>query len=104
MIVPLVHEIEPTLLYPAVEILLRDFVGIMKNPIIRREYLHRRFFDRNASVAQFGVIRGKVAAVEVASAVIVLHNQSSAIRNEVEQLLIIRDDFFLCVVGADTEN
>ena len=39
------HEIEAALLHPAVEIFLRDFVGIMEDLIIGREDRHRGFFD-----------------------------------------------------------
>src|SRR6266536_5627093 len=58
LIVPLFHEIEPALLYPTIEIFLGNLIRIMKNRIIGIEYLHRCFFDRHASAAQLGVVRG----------------------------------------------
>src|SRR5581483_6593597 len=56
MFVPLVHEIEPTLLHPSFEIFLADLVGIVEQIAIGRENLDRRFFHRHALTAEFAIV------------------------------------------------
>ena len=45
-----------------------------------------------------------MAAVEIADAGVVLHDQGAARRNVIQQLLVVGRDIFLRVVGADAEN
>ena len=46
MTVPLVHEIQTSLLHPAVEIAWCDLVGIVEHAIFGSKNLHRSFLDR----------------------------------------------------------
>ena len=62
----------------------------MKHSIFRRKNLHRSFFHRNPRPAQFRGIRSEVPIVKISHAGVVLHDQRSAGRNKIQQLLIIR--------------
>src|SRR6516164_4081819 len=51
VIVPLGHEVEPTLLHPCVEIILGDGVRVMKDGVLRGKNLYRSFLDRYSAAA-----------------------------------------------------
>src|SRR3984957_17539203 len=104
MFIPLVHEVQPALLHPTVEIARRDRIGIMKHLILRRQNLHRSLLHRNSRSAQFGRVRREVSAIKIAHAGVVLHDKRSACGNEIEQLLIIRHNIFLRIVRRNSEN
>ena len=67
MRVPVIHEVEPALLHPAVEVCWRDLVGIVEDRVLRIEDGDRRFFHGDAIVAQLRRIGRVVASIEVAS-------------------------------------
>src|ERR1700722_1467057 len=102
MIIPFVHEVQPALLYPAVEISRRDLVRIMKDAVGRSKDIYRRFFHGDPRAAQFRGIRSEVAAVEIRYRRVVLHHKRSTSRHEIEQLLFICRHSFLRIVGANS--
>src|SRR4029077_20562216 len=102
--VPLVHEIQASLLYPALEIALRNLVGCLKHAVAGSKNFHRSLFHGNSAPAQLRREGRKVAAIEVAGAGVVLHNQRASSRDKTQQLLVVGRDIFLSVVCADTED
>ena len=102
--IPGLHEVEPAFLHPAVEILLRDLVRIMKDRVAGSEDLDRSFFDGDAVAAFFGRIRCVVAGVEFLILLVVLHDQRSAVGDVIEQALIVLANVFASVIGADAEH
>src|SRR5580704_8812137 len=104
MLIPFVHEIEPTLLYPAVEVARRDLIWIMKHSILRRQNLHGSLLHRNPCPAELRGIGSEMSTIEVRGAGIVLHHERSAPGNEIEKFLVIRNHIFLGVVGANSQD
>ena len=89
------------LLHPAIEILSRNLIGIMKYAIAGRQDFHRSIFHRNPRPAQLCAVRSEVPFIEIRYAGVVLHHQRSARRDIIEQFLVICDYIFLRVVGPD---
>ena len=63
--VPLIHKIQSALLYPSVEIMLANLIGIMEDAIARSQNRDRSLFNRNPHPAKPGGIRGKFTFVEI---------------------------------------
>src|SRR5580692_9956934 len=70
--VPLIHEIQPALLHPSVEVVLRDLVGEVKDAIVRSQNLYRSLFHRNPCPAELRGIRREFPFVEIRDARVVL--------------------------------
>src|SRR4029077_2821680 len=82
----------------------RDGIGIVKYAIAWSQNFHRSFFYGNPAPAQLRGEWREVAAVEVAGAGVVLHDQGAARGNIVQQLLVVGGNFFLGVVGANAKH
>src|SRR5271156_1707566 len=82
--VPLIHEIQPALLHPSVEVVLRDLVGEVKDAIVRSQNLYRSLFDRNPCPAELCGIRRKFPFVEIRDTSVVLRHQRASVVDEIE--------------------
>ena len=102
--VPLIHEIQPALLHPSVEVVLRDLVGEVKDAIVRSQNLYRSLFHRNPCSAELRGIRREFPFVEIGDASVVLRDQGPAVVDEIQQLFIVGREILLSIVGADSQN
>src|SRR5580700_893593 len=64
--IPLIHEVQTAFLHPAIEVGLRDGVGVVEDRTLRIQNRDRRLLDGDAFAAKLGGIRRVVAVVEVA--------------------------------------
>src|SRR5271165_547998 len=102
--VPLVDEVEPTLLHPALEVMQGNLVGIVQDHTVRVEDGDRRLFDGDSLAAESCGKRRVMACVEVAGRRVVLHQQRTAVTHIVEQALVVLLNIVARVVGADAKN
>src|SRR5271165_6826263 len=101
---PLVHEVEATLLHPAIEIMQRNLVGIVQGRAVRIENSDRSLFDGHAIPTELCRVRSIVAGVEVAGRCVVLHQQRAAVLHVIQQTLIVLLHVVARVVGANAGN
>src|SRR4029077_1886863 len=107
--VPLIHKIKTALLHPAVEVLLRDLIWVMKDRVRWIENLDRRLFDRNAGPAKCCRIRRIFARIKIdrhpkRSHRVVLHDQAPTIFDELEQPGVVINYAFLGIISADAQH
>src|SRR5208282_1445059 len=63
--VPLVHEVQPALLHPAIEIVRRELVGITKDRVLGIEDADRRLFHGYALAAELSRIGSEMTGIEI---------------------------------------
>src|SRR5262249_58475409 len=102
--VPLRHEVQTAFLHPAVKIPRRDFVGIRKYPLFRCQDFYRLLFNGYARVAGSGWIRGVMAIVEQAGALVVLNDERSALVDVIEQTAALLTNIGAAIVSAGAHH
>src|ERR1019366_3147006 len=102
--VPLIHEVQATLLHPAVKIAPRNLVWVMKHRALRIKDGDRRLFHGHTFAAELGWKRGVVSGVEIAWRGVVLHQQRAAIPHIIKQPGIVLFHVIARVVGPNAEH
>src|SRR5262249_40925845 len=101
---PVAHEVSTALLHPSIKVARCNLVGKIQKGVLRLKNFDRSFLDAYASIAVSHGIRSVMAGIECVRTGIVLQDQRSPTRDEIEQLPILDSHIGADVVGADTHH
>src|SRR5262249_39625078 len=102
--IPVAHEVSTALLHPSIKVARCNLVGKIQKGVLRLKNFDRSFLDAYASIAVSHGIRSVMAGIECVRTGIVLQDQRSPTRDEIEQLPILDSHIGADVVGADTHH
>src|SRR5215813_9763573 len=102
--IPVAHEVSTALLHPPIKVARCNLVGKIQNGVLRLKNFDRSFLDAYTSIAVSHGIRSVMAGIECVRTGVVLQDQRSPTRDEIEQLPILDSHIGADVVGADTHH
>src|ERR1019366_1987730 len=102
--VPLIHEVQATLLHPAVKIVRRDLVWVMEHRALRIKDGDRHLFHGHTFAAELRWKRRVWSGVEIAWRSVVLHQQRAAVLRILKEPLIVFFHVIAGVAGLNAEH